>query len=204
MLILHEGELLHTDSSTDVLEHYGVKGMKWGKRAVGYAGSFGKAFTNQIAHPILSRKAYASSVSKSGVGSYMTTKRSLDYQNKFVKTQRDANAETKKKIKELKKNKYKKADALNHPTDKKLAKVYDEQDVALANLSKNSKLKNYLTKDGREKRAEAKKEFKKLRNTSDSLENKMIGNYKMARKEYRVAKKKLKDERKNATTGLRY
>ena len=32
MLILHEGELLHTDSSTDVLEHYGVKGMKWGKR----------------------------------------------------------------------------------------------------------------------------------------------------------------------------
>ena len=32
MLILYEGELLHTDSSTDVLEHYGVKGMKWGKR----------------------------------------------------------------------------------------------------------------------------------------------------------------------------
>ena len=31
MLILYEGELLHTDSSTDVLEHYGVKGMKWGK-----------------------------------------------------------------------------------------------------------------------------------------------------------------------------
>ena len=31
MLIIHEGELLHTDSSTDVLEHYGVKGMKWGK-----------------------------------------------------------------------------------------------------------------------------------------------------------------------------
>ena len=32
MLILHEGELLHTDSSTDILEHYGVKGMKWGRR----------------------------------------------------------------------------------------------------------------------------------------------------------------------------
>ena len=32
MLILYEGELLHTDSSTDVLEHYGMKGMKWGKR----------------------------------------------------------------------------------------------------------------------------------------------------------------------------
>ena len=32
MLILHGGALLHTDSSTEILEHYGVKGMKWGKR----------------------------------------------------------------------------------------------------------------------------------------------------------------------------
>ena len=32
MLLIYEGEILHTDSSTDVLEHYGVKGMKWGKR----------------------------------------------------------------------------------------------------------------------------------------------------------------------------
>lgn len=32
MLMLHEGELLHIDSSTEILEHYGVKGMKWGKR----------------------------------------------------------------------------------------------------------------------------------------------------------------------------
>ena len=132
------------------------------------------------------------------------TKRSLDYQNKFVKTQLDAKAETKKKIKELKKNKYKKADALNHPTDKKLAKVYDEQAVARANLSKNSKVDNYLTKAGRRKRAEAKKEVHKINNTASSLENKMISNYKIARKEYRVTKKNLKDERKNATTGLRY
>ena len=32
MLILYEGEILHTDSATDILEHYGVKGMMWGKR----------------------------------------------------------------------------------------------------------------------------------------------------------------------------
>ena len=77
MLILHEGELLHTDSSTDVLEHYGTKGMKWGKslrsaaskvasdkrvRATGRylkeygketSKSVGKSFTN----PLLSDKA---------------------------------------------------------------------------------------------------------------------------------------------------
>ena len=204
MLILHEGELLHTDSSTDVLEHYGVKGMKWGKRAAGYAKAAGKAYYNQYRHPILSGKAGMSSSSKSKAGTFFGTKRSLDYRNKFVKTQRDANAETKKKIKELKKNKYKKADALNRPTDKKLAKVYDEQVVARTNLSKNSKLKNYTTTEGRRKRAEAKKEVRKINNTAASLEDKMIGNYKIARKEYRVAKKNLKDERKNATTGLRY
>lgn len=32
MILIHEGEILHTDSSTDILEHYGVKGMRWGKR----------------------------------------------------------------------------------------------------------------------------------------------------------------------------
>ena len=42
MLILHDGELLHTDSSTDILEHYGKKGMKWGKRAASYARASGK------------------------------------------------------------------------------------------------------------------------------------------------------------------
>ena len=32
MILIYEGEILHTDSSTDIIEHYGVKGMKWGKR----------------------------------------------------------------------------------------------------------------------------------------------------------------------------
>ena len=77
MLILHEGELLHTDSSTEILEHYGVKGMKWGKRlrsaaskvasdkrvrSTGrYLKDYGKetliAVGNKYTHPLLKRKA---------------------------------------------------------------------------------------------------------------------------------------------------
>ena len=77
MLILHEGELLHTDSSTDILEHYGVKGMKWGRRlrsaatkvasdkrvrATGrYLKDYGKEAFKGVGksyrHPILSNKA---------------------------------------------------------------------------------------------------------------------------------------------------
>ena len=65
MLILHEGELLHTDSSTEILEHYGVKGMKWGKRLRSaatkqylkdYRKEAFKAIGKSYTHPILSSK----------------------------------------------------------------------------------------------------------------------------------------------------
>lgn len=32
MYVIHENELVHVDTGSDVLEHYGVKGMKWGQR----------------------------------------------------------------------------------------------------------------------------------------------------------------------------
>lgn len=31
MIFLHDSELVHVDSYVDIIEHYGVKGMKWGK-----------------------------------------------------------------------------------------------------------------------------------------------------------------------------
>lgn len=31
MIIISENELIHTDSFSDVIEHHGVKGMKWGQ-----------------------------------------------------------------------------------------------------------------------------------------------------------------------------
>lgn len=33
MLIINEDTLTHTDSSSDVIEHYGIKGMRWGIRS---------------------------------------------------------------------------------------------------------------------------------------------------------------------------
>lgn len=33
MLIIKEDTLIHTDSSSDVIEHYGIKGMRWGIRS---------------------------------------------------------------------------------------------------------------------------------------------------------------------------
>ena len=32
MIIINEDTLIHTDSSSDVIQHFGVKGMRWGQR----------------------------------------------------------------------------------------------------------------------------------------------------------------------------
>ena len=32
MLLIEDDTLVHVDSASDILEHYGVKGMRWGKR----------------------------------------------------------------------------------------------------------------------------------------------------------------------------
>ena len=37
MLLLNNNELQHVNSSSDILEHYGVKGMKWNKRKMAQA-----------------------------------------------------------------------------------------------------------------------------------------------------------------------
>jgi len=32
MKIYDNGELIHVDNSKDIIEHFGIKGMKWGQR----------------------------------------------------------------------------------------------------------------------------------------------------------------------------
>ena len=77
MLILHEGELLHTDSSTDILEHYGVKGMKWGKRL----GTSAKKVANYYDHTNRMNRKIDTNVAKRD-----RTQKQLDSLNKEMST----------------------------------------------------------------------------------------------------------------------
>ena len=77
MLILYEGELLHTDSSTDILEHYGVKGMKWGKRL----GTSAKKVANYYDHTNRMNRKINANVAKRD-----RTQKQLDSLNKEMST----------------------------------------------------------------------------------------------------------------------
>ena len=77
MLILHEGEILHTDSSTDILEHYGVKGMKWGKRL----GTSAKKVANYYDHTNRMNRKIDTNVAKRD-----RTQKQLDSLNKEMST----------------------------------------------------------------------------------------------------------------------
>lgn len=95
MLILNDNELQHVDSTSEILEHYGVKGMKWGLRKLKKIGvAYGKwetaarkATLNNYRHPILSDRAQRAAYKQSLSGTFMGTTRSLNYQNKHVAAQ---------------------------------------------------------------------------------------------------------------------
>ena len=77
MLILYEGEIIHTDSSTDILEHYGVKGMKWGKRL----GTSAKKVANYYDHTNRMNRKINANVAKRD-----RTQKQLDSLNKEMST----------------------------------------------------------------------------------------------------------------------
>ena len=51
MLIISENELLHTDSCEDIIEHHGVKGMKWGQRMKRWGSAYGGMAKRKLLHP---------------------------------------------------------------------------------------------------------------------------------------------------------
>ena len=77
MILIHEGEILHTDSSTDILEHYGVKGMKWGKRL----GTSAKKVTDYYDHTNRMNRKIDANVAKRD-----RTQKQLDSLNKEMST----------------------------------------------------------------------------------------------------------------------
>lgn len=86
MILIEENELIHVDSCDDVLEHFGVKGMKWGQRAARKVGSYGKEYMkltyNSYRHPKSFVKSGFSSLRK---GKLIRTHKNLKYRNKFIK-----------------------------------------------------------------------------------------------------------------------
>ena len=77
MILIHEGEILHIDSSTDILEHYGVKGMKWGKRL----GTSAKKVANYYDHTNRMNRKINANVAKRD-----RTQKQLDSLNKEMST----------------------------------------------------------------------------------------------------------------------
>lgn len=146
MLILHEGELLHTDSSTDILEHYGVKGMHWGTKkgkritaavnrteGSGAASAFsawGKGIGNAYRHPYATSRSALSTLVKHPVMSVTSPITATKMMNKKTKERLDGRANKRKEY--LKKNKsgakaelYKGLNKLND-IDKKVSKSFDD------------------------------------------------------------------------------
>ena len=147
MLILHEGELLHVDSSTDILEHYGVKGMHWGTRkgkritsavnrtegsgVASAVSAFGKSIGNSYRHPYATARSILSTNVKHPVMSVTSPITTAKMINKKTKERLDGRANKRKEY--LKKNKsgakaalYKGLNKLND-FDKKVSKSFDDR-----------------------------------------------------------------------------
>lgn len=85
MIIISENKLIHTDSCQDIIEHHGVKGMKWGQRMKRWGSAAGKATLNSMRHPILSDMSISASRKHSRLGTDFGSTRSLEFRNRYVK-----------------------------------------------------------------------------------------------------------------------
>lgn len=101
LVISNEGELQHTDTCMDIIEHSGVKGMKWGQRRAKQIGSLarkgGRAIGtvaklqgNSLIHPALTVRARAKHIAdrgivKSAYDAYVHPVKTADKYNKFIK-----------------------------------------------------------------------------------------------------------------------
>ena len=180
MLIISENKLIHTESFQDIIEHHGVKGMKWGQRMKRWGSAAGMATINSLRHPILADKAIKESRKRSKMGTLMGTTRSLEFRNRYVNDMAKANRKYKKDMR--------KAESDHVNGDDRIFNRYSKD----AYFGKRKKADGESRKDYRERQTMARK--------------KMSAAYTNLNNQYDVARSNAKAKRKQAATlaGGRY
>ena len=95
MLIISENELYHTDSCEDIIEHHGVKGMKWGQRMKRWGTAYAGMAKRKLLHPNFYGAAYYKSRKMTG-SKLGATSRHMEYRNRIVDDMVKANKQYKK------------------------------------------------------------------------------------------------------------
>lgn len=113
MIIIENGELYQTDDYSDVLEHHGVKGMKWGQRMKRWGSAYGGMVKRKSRHMTGSRLS--------------ATSRHMEYRNRIVDDMVKANKQYKQDRKD--------AVGRHSDGDEKIFKKYG-QDVLFAKRDK--------------------------------------------------------------------
>lgn len=180
MIIIYEDKIYHTDTCEDIIEHHGVKGMKWGQRMKRWGSAAGMATINSLRHPILADKAIKESRKRSKMGTLMGTTRSLEFRNRYVKDMAKANRKYKKDMR--------KAESDHVNGDDRIFNRYSKD----AYFGKRKKADGESRKDYRERQTMARK--------------KMSAAYTNLNNQYDVARLNAKAKRKQSATlaGGRY
>ena len=95
MIIISENELIHTDSFSDVIEHHGVKGMKWGQRMKRWGSAYGGMVKRRLRHPMLYDVARRKTRGMTG-SPLSATSRHMEYTNRVIDDMAKANKQYKK------------------------------------------------------------------------------------------------------------
>lgn len=158
MIIIEENELYQTDSFEDILQHHGVKGMKWGQRMKRWGSAYGGLMKRKIKHPRLySKAAYKSRVmtgSKLGVSS-----RHMEYRNRIVDDMVKAN-------KQYKSDK-RKALGKHDDGDERIFKKYANDAIYAKRDKKNGESKSDFRNRIANANTKMAKEYNKLNNDYD-------------------------------------
>ena len=146
MIIIEENELYQTDSFEDILQHHGVKGMRWGQRMKRWGSAYGGMVKRKLRHPnfyaVARRKTRGMTGSPLSVSS-----RHMEYSNRVVDDMVKAN-------KKYKSDKRKALD--KHSTgDEKIFKKYGND----AFFTKRNKAAGESHQDYRVRKGEALKKM---------------------------------------------